>query len=153
LPNRSVLRDQLVRQLETAAHGDTSIAVFYIDLDRFKTVNDTLGHPIGDILLRKVADRCKSALREGDIVARLGGDEFAIVQTGAPQPEGALSLAARLVDLIGRAYAIEGHMIHIGASVGVAMYPGDGREPDSLFKNADLALYRAKADGRGCYRL
>ena len=152
LANRASLRDQLVERLQAASRANQSVAVLYVDLDRFKAVNDTLGHPVGDLLLRKVADRFKSALREGDVVARLGGDEFAVVQSGAIQPEGSLSLAKRVVDLIGRAYAIEGQMLHIGASVGVAMFPDDGREPDVLFKNADLALYRAKAEGRGCYR-
>jgi diguanylate cyclase (GGDEF)-like protein len=152
LANRSALHTQLAERLQAATLTNEAVAVLYIDLDRFKSVNDTLGHPIGDILLRKVAERCKSALREGDVVARLGGDEFAVIQSGAIQPEGATSLAARLVDLIGRAYAIEGHMLHIAASIGVALFPDDGREPDDLFKNADLALYRAKAEGRGCYR-
>jgi diguanylate cyclase (GGDEF)-like protein len=152
LANRGSLRDQLAVRLAAAARSRQSVAVLYIDLDRFKAVNDTLGHPIGDILLCKVADRIKSAVRDGGIVARLGGDEFAVVQWGGMQPAAATSVAARLVDLIGRAYAVEGHMLHIGASVGVALFPDDGREPDALFKNADLALYRAKADGRGCYR-
>jgi diguanylate cyclase (GGDEF)-like protein len=115
-------------------------------------VNDSLGHPVGDALLRKVTDRLKSALREGDLVARLGGDEFVVVQFGARQPEAAEGLAIRLVDLISRAYAVDGHMLHIGASVGIALSPDDGHDPDTLFKNADLALYRAKAEGRGCYR-
>ncbi len=151
LANRASLRDQLVQRLQAAVGSKQSVAVLYIDLDRFKAVNDTLGHPIGDILLRKVADRIKSTIREGGVVARLGGDEFAVVQSGAIQPKAATSLAARLVDLIGRAYAVEGHMLHIGASIGVALFPNDGREPDVLFKNADLALYRSKAEGRGCY--
>lgn len=151
LPNRAALRAELIERLRaTASAGRT--AVFYIDLDRFKAVNDTLGHPIGDILLKKVADRISAALRDGDLVARLGGDEFAVIQSGAAQPAAANALAARLVDLIGRAYAIEGHMVHIGASIGIAMFPGDGHEPDILFKNADLALYRSKAEGRGCFR-
>ena len=139
--------------MPAAARGNHSIAVLYIDLDRFKAVNDTLGHPIGDLLLCKVADRLRSAMREGDFVARLGGDEFAIIQAAAADTTGVTTLATRLVDLIGRAYAVEGHMLHIGASIGVAVFPVDGYEPDILFKNADLALYRAKAEGRGRYRL
>jgi len=152
LANRKALRDRLVERLASAARTGQATAVLYVDLDRFKAVNDTLGHPLGDALLRKVAERFKSALRDGDVVARLGGDEFAVIQSDAPQPAGATALATRLVDLIGRAYAIEGHMLHIGASVGVAIAPNDGYEPDVLFKNADLALYRAKAEGRGCHR-
>jgi diguanylate cyclase (GGDEF)-like protein len=153
LANRTSLRAHLVSCLQAAARGNHSIAVLYIDLDRFKAVNDTLGHPIGDLLLCKVADRLRSAMREGDFVARLGGDEFAIIQAAAADTTGVTTLATRLVDLIGRAYAVEGHMLHIGASIGVAVFPVDGYEPDILFKNADLALYRAKAEGRGRYRL
>ena len=152
LANRKALRERLVERLGAAARSGQPVAVLYVDLDRFKAVNDTLGHPVGDALLRKVADRFKSALRDGDIVARIGGDEFAILQSDAPQPAAATALATRLVDLIGRAYAIDGHMLHIGASIGVAIAPADGYEPDVLLKNADLALYRAKAEGRGCHR-
>ena len=152
LPNRKALRDRLVERLDSAARTGQTTAVLYVDLDRFKAVNDTLGHPIGDALLRKVGERFKSALRGGDVVARIGGDEFAVIQSDAPQPAASTALATRLVDLIGRAYAIDGHMLHIGASVGVAIAPSDGCEPDVLLKNADLALYRAKAEGRGCYR-
>jgi diguanylate cyclase (GGDEF)-like protein len=152
LANRAALRERLTERLHAAGRRKQSIAVLYIDLDRFKVVNDTLGHPIGDLLLCKVAERLKSVLRESDVVARLGGDEFAVIQSEAIQPAGATNLAARLVDLIGRTYALEGETMVIGASIGVAMFPQDGREPDLLFKNADLALYRAKAQGRGCYR-
>ncbi len=152
LANRKALRDRLVERLASAARTGQATAVLYVDLDRFKAVNDTLGHPLGDALLRKVAERFKSALRDGDVVARLGGDEFAVIQSDSPQPAGATALATRLVDLIGRAYAVDGHILHIGASVGVAIAPNDGYEPDVLLKNADLALYRAKAEGRGCHR-
>jgi len=152
LANRKALRDRLVERLALAERSGQATAVLYIDLDRFKAVNDTLGHPVGDVLLRKVAERFKSALRDGDVVARLGGDEFAVIQSEAQQPAAATALATRLVDLIGRAYAIDGHMLHIGASIGVAIAPNDGVEPDLLLKNADLALYRAKDAGRSCYR-
>ncbi len=152
LANRAALRDQLSERLALANRTDQAVAVLYIDLDRFKSVNDTLGHPVGDALLRKVAERFKSALREGDVVARLGGDEFAVIQSDSPQPAAATTLAARLVDLISRAYILDGHMIHVGASVGIAIFPDHGREPDVLLKHADLALYRAKVEGRGLYR-
>jgi diguanylate cyclase (GGDEF)-like protein len=152
LSNRRAFRDRLIERLAGASRAGTATAVLYIDLDRFKSVNDSLGHLVGDALLRKVAERFKSALRDGDVVARLGGDEFAVIQGDAPQPEAATALAARLVDLIGRAYAVEGHMLHIGASVGVAISPDDGVEPDVVLNKADLALYRAKAEGRGNYR-
>ncbi|MFT4118369.1 EAL domain-containing protein [Bradyrhizobium sp.] len=153
LPNRAVFHEQLTDRVMRAERMGERLAVLYVDLDRFKAINDTLGHATGDMLLQKVADRFRSALREGELVARLGGDEFAIIQPGMAQPEAAKALARRLVDLISRAYAIAGHMLHVGTSIGIALYPNDGREPDELLKNADLALYRAKADGRGSYRL
>ncbi len=126
-----------------------------LDLDRFKAVNDTLGHPVGDALLRKVAERLRNAARRDDVIARLGGDEFAILQVGqvgADQPLAAEALANRLVDLVGRTYVLDGQMLNVGVSVGIALFPDDGRLPDDLLKHADLALYRAKADGRGTYR-
>lgn len=153
LPNRAVFHEQLADRVMRAERIGERLAVLYVDLDRFKAINDTLGHATGDMLLQKVADRFRSAFREGELVARLGGDEFAIIQPGMAQPEAAKALARRLVDLISRAYAIAGHMLHVGTSIGIALYPDDGREPDELLKNADLALYRAKADGRGSYRL
>jgi diguanylate cyclase (GGDEF)-like protein len=152
LSNRRAFRDCLKERLAREAKGACPTAVLYLDLDRFKAVNDTLGHLVGDTLLKKVALRFKSALREGDMLARLGGDEFAIIQSDAPQPSASIALATRLIDLIGRAYAIDGHILHIGASVGIALSPDDGVEPNVLLRNADLALYRAKEEGRGCYR-
>ncbi len=152
LAGRDELRRRIAAQLGSAQRGADGFAVLCIDLDRFKAVNDTLGHPVGDALLRKVADRLMKAARKEDLVARLGGDEFAIVQVGAGQPEEAEALAARLVDLVGRTYVVDGHMLNIGASVGVAVAPANGDDADVLLKNADLALYRAKADGRGMFR-
>ncbi|WP_010219402.1 putative bifunctional diguanylate cyclase/phosphodiesterase [Sphingomonas sp. PAMC 26621] len=152
LANRKVLRERLDERLASAARSGQATAILYVDLDRFKAVNDSLGHPVGDGLLRKVAERFKSALREGDLVARIGGDEFAVIQADAPQPAAATALATRLVDLISRAYAVEGHVLNIGASIGIAIAPHDGTGSDDLLKNADLALYRAKAEGRGCFR-
>ncbi len=152
LANRAALRDRLVERLANARRSNQAMAVLYVDLDRFKLVNDSLGHAVGDALLRKVAARFESALREGDVVARLGGDEFAVIQSDAPQPAAAKALATRLIDLISRAYALDGHVLNVGASVGIAIFPDDGHEPDVLLKNADLALYRAKAEGRGVCR-
>ena len=152
LAGREELRRRIAAQLGGAQRGGAGFAVLCVDLDRFKAVNDTLGHPIGDALLRRVAERLVKAARRDDLVARLGGDEFAIVQVGAGQPEAAEALAGRLVDLVGRAYVVDGHMLNIGCSVGVALAPEDGDDPDTLLKNADLALYRAKADGRGVFR-
>ncbi len=136
---------------ERLQRTEESFAVLAIDLDRFKQVNDTLGHAIGDALLCKVAERLQTTLKPGDALARLGGDEFAVLQSGPEEPETA-TLARRIVDLVGRAYVVEGHLINIGASVGVARAPADGVKADLLLKQADLALYRAKLDGRDTFR-
>lgn len=152
LANRKAFLESLSETVSSASNSGRHFAVLFLDLDRFKSVNDSLGHPIGDALLRKVAGRLKSTLKDGNVVARLGGDEFAIIQSAGPQPDSAKALASRLVDLIGRAYVLEGHSLHVAASIGIALFPEDGSDADSLLKNADVALYRAKADGRGRYR-
>ena len=152
LPNRLHLRERLAEALARLQRDGEACAVLLIDLDRFKPVNDTLGHPIGDALLEKVADRLRSTVRPTDTVARIGGDEFVILQAGVRDAAGTQALARRIVDLIGRTYMVEGHLLTIGTSVGVALAPDDGVDADRLLKNADLALYRAKLDGRGTYR-
>jgi diguanylate cyclase (GGDEF)-like protein len=152
LPNRLLLRERLREALGRLSRAGEGCAVLLIDLDRFKPVNDTLGHAMGDALLRKVADRLRSTVRPTDTVARIGGDEFVILQAGVREASDTQALARRLVDLIGRTYMVDGHLLTIGASVGVALAPGDGTEADTLLKNADLALYRAKLDGRATYR-
>ena len=154
-------RGEFLHRLDEAVahakrHG-TTFAVLCLDLDRFKFVNDTLGHAIGDLLLQKVVQRIATACRTEDVVARLGGDEFAILQTAIATPHDAEVLAARLVDLIGRTYVIEGHSVNVGLSIGIAMSPSSmgpdtETEPAVLLKHADLALYRAKSGGRGCFR-
>ena len=146
LANRTLLHAELVRLTRIG----TPFALFCLDLDRFKAINDTLGHPMGDALLRKVAERLRSAVGPDDLVARLGGDEFAIVRLGVG-PQEAQSLAARIVDLVGRTYVTRGHLMNVGGSVGVALAPADGDDADQLVKHADLALYRAKAEGRGTF--
>ena len=151
LPNRVLFRERLEAALATTA-GGASVAVLYLDLDHFKAVNDTLGHPVGDALLKTVAARLKGAIRQDDTVARLGGDEFAIVQIGEDQPIGSTTLAQRLIEALGRPYELDGHHVGSGASVGISVAPDDGIDPDRLLKNADMALYRAKHDGRGAYR-
>ena len=152
LPNRLLLGERLAEALARMQRTGEACALLLIDLDRFKPVNDTLGHPIGDALLAKVADRLRSTVRPTDTVARIGGDEFVILQTGIHEAANTQALARRLVDLIGRTYMVDGHLLTIGASVGVALAPTDGENADKLLKNADLALYRAKLDGRGTYR-
>ncbi|TXN49832.1 EAL domain-containing protein [Methylobacterium sp. WL119] len=152
LPNRLLLRERLKESIGRLQRTGEACAVLLIDLDRFKPVNDTLGHPMGDALLKKVADRLRSTVRPTDTVARIGGDEFVILQTDIQEAANTQALARRLVDLIGRTYMVDGHLLTIGASVGVALAPGDGSDADTLLKNADLALYRAKLDGRATYR-
>jgi diguanylate cyclase (GGDEF)-like protein len=151
LPNRARLREHLARELRTVKRGH-SVAVHYLDLDHFKTVNDTLGHPIGDELLRNVADRLRACVRDTEFVARVGGDEFAIVQRSIESPKQAGALARRVRDTLSEPYDIQGHVAVVDASVGIAVAPGDGNEPDVLIKNADMALYRAKGEGRATYR-
>ncbi len=152
LATRKSFDKSLEQALAEGQQNSASVAVLCIDLDKFKAVNDTLGHPVGDALLLKVAERLRSVVRSGDVVARLGGDEFAIIQRNEHQPQAAEMLAARLVDLIGRTYIAAGHMITVGASVGIAIAPNDGQDVATLLKYADLALYRAKGDGRGVFR-
>jgi diguanylate cyclase (GGDEF)-like protein len=125
--------------------------VLFLGLDNFKSVNDSLGHGIGDKLLRGVAKRLRSTLREEDTLARLNSDEFAIVQTGLARPEETVLLARRLLESIGEPYLLDGHSIIVGASIGIAMAPGDGDESEKLLKNADMALSRAKNDSRGTF--
>ena len=150
LPNRVLFREHLVKALESVDRE--KLAVLCIDLDRFKVVNDTLGHPVGDALLRVVGDRLQASARPSDLVARLGGDEFAIVQAGTEQPFGATALATRLIAEIAKPFELDGHHVVIGASVGIAIAPNDASDPDKLLKNADMALYRAKSDGRDSWR-
>jgi diguanylate cyclase (GGDEF)-like protein len=152
LADRNRLHSELVANVSRMRRGGTPLAVLCLDLDRFKAVNDTLGHPIGDALLRRVADRLRKTVRGEDLVARIGGDEFVIIQTNIRDPRAAEALARRLVERISRPYVVEEHAISIGVSIGIARAPFDGDEPEALLKHADLALYRAKADGRGSYR-
>jgi len=151
LPNRVLFQDRLEQALARAVRGQ-GFALLFLDLDRFKAVNDTLGHPIGDILLCQVAGRLQDLVREADSVARLGGDEFAILQLGAATAADATVLARRLIQIVTQPYELEGHHVTIGTSIGIAMVPaGGGGHPSQLLKEADLALYRAKQEGRGTW--
>jgi diguanylate cyclase (GGDEF)-like protein len=151
LPNRVLLREHLEQAVVRMRRGE-SFAVLCLDLDRFKSVNDTLGHSIGDSLLKAVAERLLRCVGEGDTVARLGGDEFAIVQIGIERPEESSALAAQILESVSEPYDLEGNHVVVGTSIGIALAPGDGTDPDQLLKNADMALYLAKADGRGTHR-
>jgi diguanylate cyclase (GGDEF)-like protein len=151
LPNRVLLREQLEHELKRVKRGEI-VAMLCLDLDHFKSVNDTLGHPIGDELLKLVADRLRGCTREPDTIARLGGDEFAIIMTQLRQPSDAAVLARRIRASINKPYQVDGHQIISDISIGISIAPIDGTEPDQLLKNADMALYGAKGDGRGTYR-
>jgi diguanylate cyclase (GGDEF)-like protein len=152
LPNRTLFREELERALHLAKRDD-QLAVLCLDLDHFKRINDSLGHPVGDALLKEVASRLRACVGPADTVARLGGDEFAIVQfCNHCDPTVISALASHVVNAVSAPYDIDGQQFVIGVSVGISLAPDDGDNPDELLKNADLALYRAKADGRGTYR-
>lgn len=146
LPNRVLFRDKM----EQALNRGEKLAVMFLDLDRFKSVNDSLGHSVGDALLCAVTERLQRVVRGVDTVARLGGDEFAIVQSNA-RPTDASELAAQVIEKLLEPFEVHSHQVIIGTSIGIAMAPTDGNEPDQLLRNADMALYRAKAEGRGTY--
>jgi len=153
LPNRAFLTGRLEQDLAQARRQGTMLAMLCLDLDRFKQVNDTLGHPMGDALLRAVADRLRVCLRKCDTVARLGGDEFAIIRAPLGRAEEAATLAQRIVAALSEPYDLDGHQVVAGATVGVALAPVDASDAGRLLKMADLALYRAKADGRNTFRM
>jgi diguanylate cyclase (GGDEF)-like protein len=154
LGNRVLFSEQLNEAITRARRSGENLAVLFLDLDGFKHVNDTLGHPAGDKLLKCVADRLQRTVRDTDKVARLGGDEFAILQLAADLPSGAAALASRLIDAVKEPYQIEEHQAVVGTSVGIAVLRTEGLpfDADQLLKSADLALYRAKAEGRGIFR-
>jgi diguanylate cyclase (GGDEF)-like protein/PAS domain S-box-containing protein len=152
LANRATFIERLRQSFAAARRGAGPFAVLYIDLDHFKDVNDTLGHPVGDALLREVADRLRNATRESDVIARLGGDEFAILQTELTDAAQASALAAKLNKLLAQPYAIAGNEINaITASIGICPYTASSAGPDGMLAQADLALYRSKGDGRNQY--
>jgi len=152
LTNRTLFVEELERAIASARRDGKSFAVFYLDLDHFKDVNNTLGHPVGDLLLQVVAQRLQSAIRKTDIVARFGGDEFAIVDTNIGEPADAVVLADKVLKTLSEPFLIQGHEIRTGASVGIAIYGPEPSDSETLLSHADVALFRAKADGRGTYR-
>jgi diguanylate cyclase (GGDEF)-like protein/PAS domain S-box-containing protein len=151
LPNRLLFRERMEQALAGSSREE-SVAVLSIDLDCFKEVNDTHGHPAGDALLKGVADRLRRCVGDG-MVARLGGDEFAMIRVGAQSTEDLFLLAERILKALGEPMKVEGHDIRVGSSIGIAIAPAHGDDPDELLKHADTALYRAKADGRRTFRL
>ncbi len=152
LPNRVLLRERMEEMLARVQRGSGGVAALCIDLDGFKSVNDALGHSFGDLLLQMVARRLQGVAREEDCVARLGGDEFAILVADVTAPEQVSAFAQRLLEVIAEPYDLNGHLLSVGGSVGIALAPGDASDADRLLKSADMALYRAKADGRGTFR-
>jgi diguanylate cyclase (GGDEF)-like protein/PAS domain S-box-containing protein len=152
LPNRVLFREKLEDALQQARSGKTMVSVMCLDLDRFKSVNDTLGHHVGDLLLQEVARRVQGCLRNGDIAARLGGDEFAIIMPTIANQEAPTSLAWRILDALAQPVMIQDQTIVSGTSIGIALSEEESVTSDSILKNADLALYRAKSDGRGTFR-
>jgi diguanylate cyclase (GGDEF)-like protein len=151
LPNRALLCERIEPALE-GLHKGRGLSVLCLNLDRFKQINDTLGHLAGDTLLKAVGDRLAACVEPGDTVARLAADEFAVLQIAGEQPVAATALAARILAAIAEPFELDGHPATVGVSIGIAVAPCDGNEPDQLLKNADLALDRAKAEGRGIYR-
>jgi diguanylate cyclase (GGDEF)-like protein len=149
LPNRRMLRQTLTASVAAARLSDTSVTVLLLDLDRFKEVNDTLGHHAGDALLHQIGPRLQGVLRAGDIVARLGGDEFAVLLAGAGDQSGASAVCEKLQGVLSRPFEIEGFSLRIMASIGVATYPADAPDADELMKKADVAMYLAKSAHSG----
>ena len=152
LPNRSLFADRLSQAINVARRERTMVALLYIDLDNFKVINDTLGHSAGDRLLQKTTRRLLSTMREEDTVARLGGDEFTVILTSIDKEAAASIAAHKILTTLAQPFSLDGREIHITASIGISTYPHDGDDVEELLKNADTALYRTKAQGRGAFR-
>ncbi|MGE5159448.1 MAG: putative bifunctional diguanylate cyclase/phosphodiesterase [Gemmatimonas sp.] len=152
LANRELYQERLREALEGSEATNKRVAVLCVDLDLFKNVNDSYGHPMGDRLLKQVADRLRSQVRGNNLAARLGGDEFAVILASDLSPNEASHFASRLIGVLSAPYEIDGNEVVIGASIGIALSPGDGTTGEELLRNADMALYRAKEDGRGVHR-
>ena len=152
LPNRTLFTDRLHHAVSSARRHNQGVAVMFIDLDRFKDVNDTFGHDIGDMLIQEMGRRLAEVIRDSDTAARLGGDEFAVIQNDVEKIEDVVVLAERIITEITRPFSVLGHMLHTTASIGLTLFPEDTDNPEQLLKNADIAMYVAKAKGRNNYR-
>ena len=148
LPNRTLLKDRLSKALASARRRKDKVALLFLDLDGFKTINDSLGHSVGDLVLQEVAERLKKWAREQDTVARLGGDEFLIVLTSVKDIPGAAVAAERLMDTMSAEFVVQGHSLGISCSLGISIFPEHGADGETLIKNADAAMYSAKDYGR-----
>lgn len=152
LPNRVLLTDRVGQALAVATRHSKKAAILFLDLDGFKRINDSLGHSFGDKLLRSVADRLAACVRSCDTVSRQGGDEFVVLLSEVDKPEAAAVIAKRMLEAVSAPHAIDGEILHITTSIGVSIFPNDGRDVDALIKNADVAMYQAKEMGRQTYR-
>ena len=153
LPNRALFSDRLKLAMALAKRNQEKLALIFIDLDKFKPVNDTLGHAMGDALLQKVAQRMSACVRNSDTVARLGGDEFVVLLPVVEGPADALAVAEKIRHALQEAFVLDGHVVQISASMGAAIYPDHGGDELALTKSADLAMYAVKAQGRNGVRL
>jgi len=151
LPNRALFRDRLIQALAQARRGEALLAVMFLDLDRFKLVNDSLGHAIGDLLLKQVAHRLTACVRASDTVGRLSGDEFGIILAGLHSAEDAHLVAQKIVQIFSSLFRLDGHDRYVTTSIGISLYPSHGQDDESLIKAADAAMYRAKQTGRNNY--
>ncbi|MCZ6643866.1 MAG: diguanylate cyclase, partial [Gammaproteobacteria bacterium] len=152
IPNRNFFVDHLKKAVSRAQRNGSLLGLVFLDLDRFKGVNDTLGHYFGDKLLCAVAKRISAAVRNGDIVARMGGDEFAILLENMNDTQAAETVARKLINVLAEPYELDGHSVNVTISVGITIYPKDDGDPQTLVKNADMAMYQAKSAGRNCYQ-
>jgi len=153
LPNRTLMSDRMRQALAHARRDNALLAVMFLDLDKFKSVNDALGHEVGDQLLKETAVRLQASVpRESDSVARIGGDEFLILLARIQSRKDAESVAQRMLEAIGQAFQIDPHTVRVSASIGIAIFPWDGMDEKELIKNSDTAMYRAKEAGHNCYR-
>ena len=152
LPNRNLFQERLTHAINQANRNSSSVALLFIDLDRFKAINDSLGHHVGDKLLNSVAIRLLKVLRECDSVARLGGDEFTVILEDLDSPQYAAMVAQKVLDKLSRSFILEGRELFITASIGITIFPRDAEDTGTLLKNADTAMYLAKDEGKGTYR-
>ena len=153
LGNRLLFKEQLEEALKDVSVTSHPLAVLFLDLDGFKAVNDTLGHSVGDMLLKSIAAKLRDLLPVTDRIARLGGDEFAILQMSGPQPTSSISLSEKIIEVVGHGHSIDGHDVTVGASVGIAVARPGEMSTENFLKSADLAMYNAKSEGRGTYRI
>ncbi len=153
LPNRVLLRDRLAHAMANARRRGTQLALLFLDLDNFKQINDTLGHPVGDEVLKLAARRLAASIRAGDTLSRHGGDEFLILLTEVSEPLDAAKIAKKLLDALGAPISVGDHLVRLTASVGISLYPDDAEDAEMLIARADVAMYRGKRSGRSAVAL